>query len=102
SIGIGKTDIDDMRAAFNLGAADFGCLVELPLADQLLEFFAADDVRTFADDHRTQLVGHLEVIDSGNKRPRRGCRDVRFAFGRELHKCRYMPGMCAATAADDV
>ena len=64
AVRILKVDVDDLRAAAHLRAADLGCFLEFALRDQPLEFAAAEHVGALADDHRARALVDDQRFDS--------------------------------------
>ncbi len=102
AVGVFEVDVDDVRAALDLGAGDLGGFLEFLVGDETLERARADFVGAFADDERAVVVGGLDEFDAGVP-----------GFARRAECARRLPvdhlrdgldvcGRGAATAADDV
>ena len=64
TIRIGQADIDNLGAVFNLGAGNFSGLFHPPFSNEAFELPAANDVGSFADNDRSDVVGDLQVFNS--------------------------------------
>ncbi len=102
AVGILQADVDDMGAAAHLRAADFGRLLELALADQPLEFAAAQHVGALADDCRARGLVNHQRFDSGDRRAQRRRGNPRAAPVHHLREQANMLGRGSAASADHV
>ena len=65
AVGVFEVDVDDVRAALDLGAGDLGGFLELLVGDEPLELAGADLVGALADDERAVVVGRFDEFDAG-------------------------------------
>ncbi len=66
AIRILQAYVEDVCAAADLHAADFGSFLDLAVRDQPLEFAAAEYVGALANDHRPRVVVDDESLDARN------------------------------------
>ena len=66
AVGVGQAHVEHLGGGTDLGAADFGGVVEAVGDDQLLELPRADDVGPLAHEYRTVVVGRIEDLDAAH------------------------------------
>jgi hypothetical protein len=68
AVGVLQADVDDLRAAAHLGAADLGGGLVVAASDELLELARAEHVGALADEERPVVGGELDGLDAGDER----------------------------------
>ncbi len=67
-VRVGETDVENLGAPSDLGAADLSRLLKLAGHDQLLELPGADDIGPFTDQNRAEVLIGVEDLDAAHRR----------------------------------
>ena len=102
AVGVFEIDINDLRAAAHLGAADLGGLFKPLFRYEPLEAARSDHVGPLAHQQRPVVITSFHDIDASKLRAPGGLVPAGGVSLRHLSDSADMLGSCAAAAADDV